>query len=34
VAGPDGRRELDEDEKTICRALGQRVAEVGLKLQR
>jgi NAD(P)H dehydrogenase (quinone) len=34
IAGPDGQRDLDEDEKTICRALGKRVAEVALKLQR
>lgn len=33
VAGPDGRREMDEDEKAICRALGKRVAEVALKLR-
>jgi NAD(P)H dehydrogenase (quinone) len=33
VAGPDGQRELDEDEKVICRALGKRVAEVASKLR-
>jgi NAD(P)H dehydrogenase (quinone) len=34
VAGPDGQRAIDDDEKAICIALGKRVAEVGLKLQR
>ncbi len=34
VAGQDGQRELDEQEKAICRALGQRVAEVASKLSR
>ena len=33
VAGPDGRRDLDEDEKTICRAFGKRIAEVAKKLR-
>lgn len=33
VAGPDGQRAVDENEKTICRALGKRVAEVALKLR-
>jgi NAD(P)H dehydrogenase (quinone) len=33
VAGPDGQREIDEDEKVICRALGKRVAEVAMKLR-
>jgi NAD(P)H dehydrogenase (quinone) len=32
VAGGDGQRELDNDEKAICRALGKRVAEVAQKL--
>ena len=34
VAGPDGQRELDENEKAICRALGKRVATVALKLSK
>ena len=33
VAGGDGRRDIDADEKAICLALGKRVAEVGLKLR-
>jgi len=33
IAGPDGQREIDEEEKTICRALGKRVAEVAMKLR-
>jgi NAD(P)H dehydrogenase (quinone) len=33
VAGPDGQREIDEEEKAICRALGKRVAEVAVKLR-
>jgi NAD(P)H dehydrogenase (quinone) len=33
VAGPDGRRDIDEDERALCLALGKRVAEVGLKLR-
>ena len=33
IAGPDGRRDLDEDEKTICRAFGKRIAEVARKLR-
>lgn len=32
VAGGDGRRDIDADERAICLALGKRVAEVGLKL--
>jgi NAD(P)H dehydrogenase (quinone) len=33
VAGGDAQRDLDEQEKAICRALGKRVAEVALKLR-
>jgi len=33
VAGPDGQRDLDEDEKAICRAFGKRVAGVAMKLR-
>ena len=33
IAGPDGQRDVDEDEKEICRALGRRVAEVAKKLR-
>lgn len=33
VAGPDSQREIDQHEAIICRALGRRLAEVGLKLQ-
>ena len=32
VAGDDNRREIDMQEATICRALGRRLAEVGLRL--
>ena len=32
VAGDDNRREIDRQEATICRALGRRLAEVGLRL--
>jgi NAD(P)H dehydrogenase (quinone) len=34
VAGGDSQREIDADEAAICRALGQRLAEIGLRLQR
>ena len=34
VAGIDAKREIDSDEATICRALGRRLAEVGLRLQK
>jgi NAD(P)H dehydrogenase (quinone) len=34
VAGGDNRREIDAEEATICRALGRRLAEIGLRLQR
>jgi NAD(P)H dehydrogenase (quinone) len=33
IAGPDGQRDIDEDEKKICRALGKRVAAVAAKLR-
>ena len=33
VAGPDNRRPIDPQEAAICRALGRRLAQVGLKLQ-
>ena len=33
VAGVDNKRELYEQEAAICRALGRRLAVVGLKLQ-
>ena len=33
VAGQDAGRDIDEDEKAICRALGRRVAEVAQKLR-
>jgi NAD(P)H dehydrogenase (quinone) len=33
VAGPDSRRAIDPQEAAICRALGRRLAQVGLKLQ-
>src|SRR5574341_839759 len=33
VAGQDSQRELDQHEAIVCRALGRRLAEVGLKLQ-
>ena len=34
VAGGDNRRAIDEQEATICPALGRRLAEIGLKLQK
>lgn len=34
VAGGDSSREIDEQEAVICRALGRRLAEVGIKLQK
>ena len=34
VAGSDNKRQIDEQEAAICRALGRRLAGVGLKLQR
>ena len=33
LAGGDNRREIDPQEAAICRALGRRLAEVGLRLQ-
>jgi NAD(P)H dehydrogenase (quinone) len=34
VAGTDDKMPISEDEKTLCRALGRRVAELALKLAR
>jgi NAD(P)H dehydrogenase (quinone) len=34
VAGGDNQREIDPQEATICRALGRRLAQVGLRLQK
>lgn len=34
LAGPDSKREIDQQEAAICRALGRRLAEVGLRLQK
>lgn len=34
VAGTDNTREIDEYEANICRAFGERLAEMGLKLSR
>ena len=34
VAGLDSKREIDPQEAAICRALGRRLAEVGLRLQK
>jgi NAD(P)H dehydrogenase (quinone) len=33
VAGDDNQRQIDEQEAAICRALGRRLAVIGLKLQ-
>lgn len=33
VAGGDNRREIDPQEAAICRALGRRLAQIGLRLQ-
>jgi len=33
VAGDDNKRQIDEQEAAICRALGRRLAVIGLKLQ-
>lgn len=33
LAGPDSDRELDEDERKLCRALGRRVADIAGKLR-
>lgn len=34
VAGGNNQREIDEQEAAICRALGKRLAEIGLRLQK
>lgn len=34
VAGGDNQRPIDDNEAAICRALGKRLAEVGLKLKK
>jgi NAD(P)H dehydrogenase (quinone) len=34
VAGGDNKREIDPQEAAICRALGRRLAEIGLRLQK
>jgi NAD(P)H dehydrogenase (quinone) len=34
IAGPDGQRPVDDDEKAVCIALGQRIAKVAAKLQK
>jgi NAD(P)H dehydrogenase (quinone) len=34
VAGGDNQRSIDEQEAEICRALGKRLAEIGLKLRK
>jgi NAD(P)H dehydrogenase (quinone) len=34
LAGGDGQRPVDEDEKTICIALGKRIAQIAAKLQK
>lgn len=33
IAGQDSHREIDQHEAIVCRALGRRLADVGLKLQ-
>lgn len=33
VAGPNGDRPIDDEEAALCRALGKRLATLGLKLQ-
>jgi len=33
VAGIDNKREIDSDEAAICRALGRRLAQIGLRLE-
>jgi NAD(P)H dehydrogenase (quinone) len=33
VSGPDNKRPIDPQEAAICRALGRRLAKIGLKLQ-
>jgi len=34
VAGGDNKREIDPQEAAICRALGRRLADIGLRLQK
>jgi len=34
VAGGDNKRDIDEQEATICRALGRRLADLGMRLQK
>ncbi len=34
IAGQDSQREIDQHEAIICRALGRRLAEIGLRLQK
>ncbi|MFH0962935.1 MAG: NAD(P)H:quinone oxidoreductase [Planctomycetota bacterium] len=34
IAGPEAKRAVDGDEAAICKALGRRLAEIGLRLQR
>lgn len=34
VAGGDNKREIDAQEAAICRALGRRLAQIGLRLQK
>jgi NAD(P)H dehydrogenase (quinone) len=34
VAGGDNQRAIDEQEATICRALGRRLADLGMRLQK
>lgn len=34
VAGLDNKREIDEQEATVCRALGRRLADIGLRLEK
>lgn len=34
IAGGNNQRDIDEQEAAICRALGKRLAEIGLKLQK
>jgi NAD(P)H dehydrogenase (quinone) len=34
IAGGDNKREIDPQETVICRALGKRLAQIGLRLQK
>ncbi|MDN3514210.1 MAG: NAD(P)H:quinone oxidoreductase [Candidatus Brocadia sp.] len=34
IAGLDSKRDIDQEEATICRAMGRRLAEIGLRLQK